>query len=179
MDSIVLMSCSRSINSSLRIPEVKTLAPFTYLMLRPFFYKGQDSRMVPVALPLRLQYLQHLIHDGRNWQRHPVLSARRQSYPQILVVQFYPKAGIEGMIQELLSLGLHNLVPGEPPREYVQDLGRLHPRLRPEHQRLGDRLDGQGDHDLVGRLHDLPRPGRTDVSNSLPHHAEERLRPLE
>ena len=41
--------------------------------------------------------LKHLIDNGGDGKSYPVLPTGRERYPQILVVQFYPKAGIEGM----------------------------------------------------------------------------------
>src|ERR687886_1612634 len=93
------------------------LAP--YLVCGRFLYEGQDRGVVQIPSSPHLQVLKHLIYDGRDRKDYPVLPSRRERYPQILVVQFYPKAGIEGMLEHLLPLDLHDFVAGEPPAEYV------------------------------------------------------------
>ena len=50
--------------------------------------------------------------------------------------------------------------------------------LRGQRQRLGDRLDREGDHDLVGGLGDLAGARRTDVGGRLAELREDRLGPL-
>ena len=60
--------------------------------------------MVLIPSSPHLQCLKHLVHDRRDGKGCPVLPAGRERYPQILVVQFYPKAGIEGVRGQLLPL---------------------------------------------------------------------------
>ena len=69
--------------------------------------------MVLVPSSPHLQCLKHLIDNSGDGKGYPVLPAGRKRYPQILVVQFYPKAGIEGMREELLPLDLHDLIARE------------------------------------------------------------------
>jgi hypothetical protein len=125
--------------------------------------------MVLVSSSPHLQSLKHLIDNGGDGKGYPVLPAGRERYSQVLVVQFYPKAGIEGMGEHLLPLGLHDLVAGEPSPEHVKDFLRRDPALRAEHQRLRDGLDGERHDDLVRRLDDLPRPDKTDVGDGISH----------
>jgi hypothetical protein len=60
--------------------------------------------MVLIPSSPHLQCLKHLVHDRRDGKGYPILPAGRERYPQILVVQFYPKAGIEGARDQLLPL---------------------------------------------------------------------------
>src|SRR5919202_373925 len=83
------------------------------------------------------------------------------------------------MIQEVLASNLHHLVPRHTAREHLDNLRRVHPRLRPEHESFRDRLDGEGHHDLVARLHYLPRSTLPDVHDRLSHNVEEGLGALE
>ena len=83
--------------------------------------------MVLIPSSPNLQSLKHLIHDRRDGKSYPVLPAGRERYPQILMVQFYPKARIEGMFEHLLPLDLHDLVTGESAPEHVQDFLRGNP----------------------------------------------------
>ena len=70
--------------------------------------------MVLAPSSQHLQGLKHLIDDRGDGKGHPVLPAGRKRYPQILVVQFYPKAGIEGMPEHLLLVARTDLGRGAP-----------------------------------------------------------------
>src|ERR687893_93248 len=114
------------------------------LVLREVLDDPQERRVVFTTPALLLHRKQHLVHDGRHGQHHPVLPPRRQSDPQVLVVQLRPKARVKLVGEELLPLDLHDLVAGETAREDVQDLLRRDPAFGTQNQRLAHRLDGEG-----------------------------------
>src|SRR5687768_11826900 len=93
---------------------VGTLVPFPrasrspYLVLREVLDDPQESRVVFAAPALPLHRQEHLVHDGRHGQHHPVLSARRERYPEVLVVQLRAEPWVERVGEELLPLDLHD-----------------------------------------------------------------------
>ncbi len=54
-----------------------------------------------ITLSFHPQGLEHLVQDRRHRQGHPVLPARRERYPQVLVVQVYPEPGGEVVLEEV------------------------------------------------------------------------------
>src|SRR5918997_867499 len=80
------------------------------LVLREVLDDPQERRVILTAPALLLHHKQHLVHDGRHGQHHPVLPSRRQSNSQVLVVQLRAEAGIEGVGEELLPFDLHDLI---------------------------------------------------------------------
>src|SRR5918997_1423825 len=63
------------------------------LVLREVLYDPQERRVILATPALFLHREQHLVHEGRHGQRHPVLPSRIQRDPQVLVVQLRPEAG--------------------------------------------------------------------------------------
>src|SRR3712207_970908 len=149
------------------------------LVLREILDDPQQRRVVLVAPALPLHLEEHLVDDRGHGQDHPVLPARRERYPEVLVVQLGAEARIEGVGEELLALDLHDLVAGEPAREDVEDLLGADCTLGTQNEGLAYRLDGEGDYDLVGLLCSLARTRWTDVVHGLANGLEQRSRSLE
>ena len=66
-----------------------------------------------------------------------------------------------------------------PPISACRTLAGSAPALRREQQGLADRLDGQGDDDLVGDLGGLAGADIADQGDVLAHQIEQRLDPVE
>src|SRR5918992_3837893 len=149
------------------------------LVLREVLDDPQERRVILAAPALLLHRQEHLVHDGGHGEHHPVLPARCQGDPEVLVVQLRAEAGIELVGEELLPFYLHDLVTCETAGEDVQNLFGGDAAFGTENERLADRLDGERHHDLVGRLGDLAGARGADVVDGSPHYVEERLRALE
>src|SRR4028118_2219166 len=121
-------------------PDPRPAVASAYLVPRLVLDDPQQRRVVLAAPALPPHGQEHLVDDGRDWQRDAVLPPGRERYAEVLVVQLRAETGVEVVGEELLALDLHHLVARQPATEDVQDLLRRNPALRAEHQRLRDRL---------------------------------------
>src|SRR5918997_3469695 len=143
------------------------------LVLREVLDDPQERRVILATPALLLHRKQHLVHDGRHGQHHPVLPSRGESDAEVLVMQLRPEARVELVREELLPLDLHDLVACESARENLEDLLRRNPSFGAQNKRLAHSLDGEGYHNLVCGLGDLPRARGADVGYGVAHHLEE------
>src|SRR5215204_2403400 len=106
--------------------------PATVTLSRPgpLLEEGEQRRVIPTTPSLSLQHPEHLVHKRRDGERHPVLPARRKSYPQVLAVVLDLAPGGEVVRQELLALDLQDFVGRDAHREHLYDPTGRHPGLR-------------------------------------------------
>ena len=110
------------------------------------------------AAAVRGAGVEQLLRGRRVGQRDAELRARRlQREVQVLLVQLDAEARVEGALDHALAVHLEDARAGEAAHQRLAHLGRIGAGLGGEQQRLGHRLDGQRDDDLVG---DLGRSGR-------------------
>ena len=99
---------------------------------------------------------------------------------QVLEVEADPEAGLEVPLEEVRPAQLAaTFVAARPPCRTSSDPVGFDAGLRAEDEGLGDRLDDDGDDDLVADLDDLAGAGRPDVDDRLaqrPRGSERRAR---
>src|SRR6185312_13921234 len=136
-------------------------------MVREILEIGKQGRMVEVAPSPHFQRSKHLIYQRSHRKRDAILARSLQNETEVLVVKADTPPRSKIMGQHTRSTQFDHPIGGQTTSEHLQDFSLVNSRLRPKHQRLAHRFNGQGNHNLIAGLDHLTCTALPNMHNCL------------
>ena len=141
--------------------------------------RANHRRMVPRLAAMRRAGVEQLLRRGGVGQRDAERLGALQGEIEVLLVKFDPEAGRERAFDHALAVHLEDSRGREAAHQRLAHAGGIGAGLGGEQQRFGDRLDVEGDDDLIGDLGGLPVAVAADQRDVLAQLLEDRLHRVE
>src|SRR5215471_2606898 len=146
-----------------------------YFVPGEMFEDADEAGMVPALAAERGGGIEQLLGGRGVGERYTKSARALQCQAQVLLMQLDPEARVEGSLDHPLAVHFEYPRRRKPAHQRLPHLGRVGAGARCEEQRLADRLDRQGDDDLVGNLCRLAVAVAADQRDVLAHQFEEGL----
>src|SRR3984885_1476095 len=135
--------------------------------------------MVPCRAACGDRSVEQLLTSGGVWQADAERTRALQCEVQVLLMQRDAETGLEIALDHAFAVHLKDAGRSESSHQRLPHTGGIGASLGGENQRLADRLDRQGDNDLVRDLGRLSVAVAADKRDVLAHEREDRLDLLE